>query len=212
MADTVRPWLRPVRALPWILGGQTLFWAAIVAFALARTRRAARGPAAWFLAVGLALAWIHAHTSPLYPVPRAFACLSPAWRWRWRRRALPARWSAACVVLAALAHPYNQAMNLAVALPAAAVLAGTPAAPALRHRAGAKLALVALGALALLRRRLALASPRGLSVVRILGEQPTGTWPRTGACRARSSSACPSAWDCRWWRSSTAIAAGAGRG
>jgi hypothetical protein len=179
--ETVRPLLRPERVLPWVLGERTLVWAAMLALALwARTRLPAC-PLAWFLAVALTLSWIHAHTSPLYPVPRAFACLFTGLGLALAATGASMRWPIACVVLAAAAHPVSQTMNLAVALPAAAILAGTPAAPALVRRPGIGLALLAMGAVAGAFLVLHAAAPRGaLDIAAILGERATfdfaGNW------------------------------------
>lgn len=180
VADAIRPLLRPARALPWILAEQTLLWAAMLALALRARAALPACPLPWFLAVGLALAWIHAHTSPLYPVPRAFACLFTGIALALAATGAPARWAAGCLVIAAAAHPYNQTMNLAIALPVAVLLAGTPAAPSLRRGTAVRLAVVAVAALAVSMLIVYAASPRGLSVVRMWGEQQrldvAGNW------------------------------------
>jgi len=181
VAETLRPLLPATRVLPWMLGEQALLWAVVLGLALRGRALLPSCSVPWFLAVGLALAWIHGHTSPLYPVPRAFACLFTGLALALAATGASFRWAAACAVLAAASHPYNQAVNLAVALPAAAVLAGTPAAPALTRKAALRLGAVAVAALGASLLVLYVANPRGdLGVGRILGERlvfdPAGSW------------------------------------
>jgi hypothetical protein len=171
-AEVVRRLWRPERVFPWVLGERTLLWAAMLALALRARARLPACPLAWFLAVGLALAWIHAHTSPLYPVPRAYACLFTGLALALAATGASVRWAAACLALAAAAHPYMQALNLAIALPAAVIVAGTPAAPALRQRSGVALAALAVASVAAALGVLYVTNPRGgLGVGAILGER-----------------------------------------
>jgi hypothetical protein len=171
-AEALRPLLGPRRVLPWILREQTLLWAVMLALAVGVRAWLPACPLAWFLAVSLALSWIHAHTSPLYPVPRAFACLFTGLALALAATGASPRGAAACLALAGFAHPYSQALNLAVALPAAALLAETPAAPALRRRGGLVLATVAIASLAAALAVLYAANPRSvLGVGTILGER-----------------------------------------
>ena len=77
-------------------------------------------------------------------------------------------------MLAGFAHPYSQAINLAVALPAALVVAGTAAAPALWSRRGLALATMAAASVAVALAVLYAANPRSaLGVGAILGERAT---------------------------------------
>jgi hypothetical protein len=181
VAETLRPLLPPTRVLPWVLGEQAVLWALILGLALRARALLPACPLPWFLALGLTLAWIHGHTSPFYPVPRAFACLLTGLALALAATGASFRWAAACALLAAASHPYNQAVNLAVALPAAAVLAGTPAAPALTRQTGLRLGAVAVAALGASLLMLYVANPRGdFGVGGILGERlvfdPAGSW------------------------------------
>lgn len=177
--EVVRPIFGPERILPWILRTQTLLWAVMLTVALWARRRLPACPVHWFVATGLTLAWIHAHTSPFYSVPRSFACLFTGLAVALGSTGASARWAAACLALAAVAHPYTQAMNVSVALPAGAILAGTAAAPALRGRAGLALALAAIVTVAGAAVLTYAANPRGtLGVGAILGERATFDFAR----------------------------------
>ena len=129
VAETVRP-LLPVRGVHWVLGVQTLAWLALLALALYVRGRLPACRTTWFLAVGLALSWMHVHTSPFIPSPRATSCLFTGLALALAATGASERWAAGSLLLAAAAHPYNQAINLAVVLPACAILDGTALPPA----------------------------------------------------------------------------------
>jgi hypothetical protein len=174
VAETVRPLLPTVRGVHWVLGVQTMAWLALLALALHVRRKLVACSATWFLAVGLALSWMHVHTSPFIPTPRATACLFTALALALAATGVSARWAIACVLLAAASHPYNQAIDLAVVLPAAAILAGTAAAPALPSRAAWRLTAVALGGVMAAILVMAATSPGGgVDLGRIWGERST---------------------------------------
>jgi hypothetical protein len=182
IAETVRPLAAPDRVLPWVLGEQTVLWAAMFALAWWARRPLPVCSFAWLLAAGLPLAWLHAHTHPFAPVPRAYACLFTALALALVATRGFGRWPTACLVLAAACHPLNQAVNLAVVLPTAVVLAGSPAAPALDRRALLRFGGVALLGVAAMLLVVSAANPRGsLALGTILAEQsamdPAASWP-----------------------------------
>jgi hypothetical protein len=114
-----------------------------------------------FAAAGLALVWIHVHTNPLLPVPRCVAVLGTAIALALLLTGRAEGWAHAWLALAALAHPYNQALNLAVGGLAALMLRGTPAAGGWRDARAARLAASGAAAVALALGLVRMVNPRG---------------------------------------------------
>jgi hypothetical protein len=180
-AEAARPFLPAVRGVPWVLGVQTLAWLAVLALALWLRARLPACGTAWFLAVGLALTWMHVHTSPFLPAPRAVTCLFTGLSLALAATGTSERWAALCLFLAAAAHPYNQAVNLAVVLPATALVAGTAAAPALRGRTALRLAGLAVAGVAVAVLAVAAGGPgAGVDLGNMWGERrvldPVASW------------------------------------
>jgi hypothetical protein len=155
----------------WALGVQTLSWLGLLAAAAALTWRALpERPLALFVAMGLTLVWMHVHTSPFVPAPRGVASLATALALVLVLTGRGERWAHLCAVVAAFAHPYNQALNLGVATVFVLAVAGTAATGGWRPRMAARVALtgaVALGSgFAIVR----FANPRGVvSVSELFG-------------------------------------------
>lgn len=180
-AEFIRPLLPEVRILPWILGVQTALWLFVLAVADRARARLPECSLAWFLAAALALSWIHPHTQPFSPVPRAFACLFTGLALALAATGASARWAVACALAAAASHPYNQVVNLGVVLPAAAVVGGTELAPHLRSRTAMKIAAIACAAVVVALAIVWLAhSGRGADVGAMLGDKtafdPAQSW------------------------------------
>jgi hypothetical protein len=125
----------------------TLSWLALLGAAAVVVRRGLRDVSlAVFIAVGLALAWLHVHTSPLLPAPRAVATLATGLALALVLRGRGEPWAHACAVVAAASHPYNHAVELCIAVGFVVAIAGTPATALLRPAMAAR--VVATGALA----------------------------------------------------------------
>ncbi|TSC77077.1 MAG: hypothetical protein G01um101431_260 [Parcubacteria group bacterium Gr01-1014_31] len=145
-----------VPLVSWALVVPTIEWLVvlIVAARWATRQRLSLSPA-WFIGSGIALGWLHLHTYPFLPAPRGFSVLAAG-------LALAALLAGgnrltirALLVLGAVAHPYQQLINLAVVGAAAMVLLPASERRAQRrtlagHGAVAVVALIACFALALL--------------------------------------------------------------
>jgi hypothetical protein len=162
-AERARPGWPGIDLATWALGVQTLSWLGLLAAAAALTWRAlAEGALASFVAIGLSLVWMHVHTSPLVPAPRGMASLATALALVLVLTGRGEPWAHLCAVVAALAHPYNQALNLCVATASLVAVAGTAATAGWRPRMAARVALTAAVALACAFAIVRLANPRGV--------------------------------------------------
>lgn len=149
-AEGVRARLPDVDLATWALGIQTASWLALLAgAAMVARRQLPGGPRAWFLVVGLSLVWMHVHTTPFLPSPRAIAGLATGLALALVITGRGEPWAHACVVVGALSHPYNQAINLAIAAAFVPAVAGTRATAGWRPGMALRVALTAGAALAL---------------------------------------------------------------
>ena len=146
-AERVRAWVHEVHLATWALGVQTGSWLALLAAAaLLAWRRLPRGALAAFVAAGLSLVWMHVHTNPLQPSPRAMACLGTSLALALVITGRSEGWAHACAIAAALSHPYNQAINLVIVIAFVLAIAGTPATAGWRRTVAARVGVT--GALA----------------------------------------------------------------
>jgi hypothetical protein len=161
-AEVARAGLSPGDLAAWALGVQTAAWLALLGAAAALARfRLPRGAPFALAVAGLSLVWMHVHTSPLLPAPRAVAGLGTALALALVLSGRAERWAYACVAVAALSHPYNQAINLAVAVAFVLAVGGTAAAAGCRPAMAARVAVVA-----------SLAIVTGYAVVRLANPRP----------------------------------------
>jgi hypothetical protein len=162
VADAVRVRILEAGLPAWALGVQTTSWLAVLGgAAILAWRVLPAGALACFAAAGLTLAWLHVHTNPLIPAPRGLATLALGVALALVITGRSEAWAHGSVLLAAIAHPYNQALNLCVVLPAALLLAGTPATAGGRPRTALRVAATAVCAVVLALAVVQAANPRG---------------------------------------------------
>jgi hypothetical protein len=162
LAEGARSIAGAVDLARWTLAVQTALWLVLLAAAAALAGRVLGTPAVVaFAVVGLGLAWIHVHTNPLLPVPRCVAALGTAMAMALLLTGRSEAWAHGWLAVAAFAHPYNQALNLAIAGSAALVLRGSPAGSGWRDRIALRLALGAAATVALAVAVVRAANPRG---------------------------------------------------
>jgi uncharacterized membrane protein YhaH (DUF805 family) len=173
VAESLRPDGRPPTVVRWILVTQTLFWLCLLLTAALVARRLPEAPLGWTVVVVLVLAWLHAHTSPLFPVPRAAACLFTGLALALLLTGAGERTATACLALAAASHPLNQAVNLTAAGAFVLVVAGTAAAPGLRRASAIRAGALGIACVGLVGLLLSRANPQpGLDLGVVLGARP----------------------------------------
>jgi hypothetical protein len=185
-AERVRAWRPEVGMATWALGVQTVSWLALLAAAavLVWTRLPSQALAA-FVVAGLSLVWMHVHTNPLLPSPRAMACLGTSLALALVITGRSEGWAHACAIAAALSHPYNQAINLPIAIAFVVAAAGTPATAGWRPASAARVAATGIMAVGVGLAVVRWASPGpGASVDEMWGYRDAGLLANWAANRA----------------------------
>lgn len=97
----------------WILGFHTLLWViGILAGALFIFHNPRICSTAWFLAAGVAIAWLNVHTSPFLPIPRGASTLAAGLALACYLSESKTRYIIMFLVLGAFFHSYQHLMNI----------------------------------------------------------------------------------------------------
>lgn len=107
--------LSGIHPATWILVFHTALWTlgilASTLFVLGNPRLCS---ASWFLAAGVAVAWLNVHTSPFVPVPRGVSTLAAGLALACYLTEPQVRYATVFLALGSLFHPFQHIMNVAL--------------------------------------------------------------------------------------------------